>query len=39
MSNVSILANPLLNKGTGFKQEERDEMGLNGLIPCGRSID
>ncbi|MCY8272029.1 NAD-dependent malic enzyme [Bacillus sonorensis] len=33
MSNVSILANPLLNKGTGFKQEERDEMGLNGLIP------
>lgn len=30
---VAILHNPLLNKGTGFTQAERDALGLNGLLP------
>ncbi|GAY73689.1 malolactic enzyme [Lentilactobacillus kosonis] len=33
MNSQEILNNPFLNKGTGFTQEERDELGLNGLIP------
>ncbi len=28
-----ILFDPLYNKGTGFTQEERDNLGLNGLLP------
>lgn len=28
-----ILTTPLLNKGTGFTQEERDELHLHGLLP------
>ncbi|MCP5505926.1 MAG: hypothetical protein H7A38_03465 [Chlamydiales bacterium] len=28
-----IFHDPLLNKGTGFTEEERDELGLHGLIP------
>jgi len=28
-----ILSNPLLNKGTGFTNEERSELGLHGLLP------
>jgi malate dehydrogenase (oxaloacetate-decarboxylating) len=30
---AEILNNSLLNKGTGFTQEERDSLGLNGLLP------
>ncbi|WWY81502.1 malolactic enzyme [Pediococcus pentosaceus] len=30
---MSILNNPYLNKGTAFTKEERDRLGLNGLIP------
>lgn len=30
---VSLLHNPLLNRGTGFTQAEREEFGLCGLLP------
>ncbi len=31
-----ILRNPTLNKGTGFTAEERDGLGLRGLLPYNR---
>ncbi|MBC8258662.1 MAG: NAD-dependent malic enzyme [SAR324 cluster bacterium] len=30
---TEILRDPLLNKGTGFPDSERDELGIRGLVP------
>ena len=33
LSGHELLACPLLNKGTAFTEEERDQLGLHGLLP------
>ncbi|PFS16137.1 NAD-dependent malic enzyme [Bacillus cereus] len=33
LRGVEVLSTPLLNKGVAFTQEERDELGLKGLLP------
>ena len=33
-SGISLLRDPLRNKGTGFSQKERDALGLRGLLPA-----
>jgi malate dehydrogenase (oxaloacetate-decarboxylating)(NADP+) len=33
LTGAKLLADPLLNKGTAFTEEERDALGLRGLLP------
>ncbi len=32
-TEMELLTNPLLNKGSGFPEEEREALGLRGLLP------
>jgi malate dehydrogenase (oxaloacetate-decarboxylating)(NADP+) len=32
-SGLHLLHDPVLNKGTAFNEEERDALGLRGLLP------
>jgi malate dehydrogenase (oxaloacetate-decarboxylating)(NADP+) len=34
LRGIDVLNNPVLNKGTAFNQEEREELGLVGLLPA-----
>jgi malate dehydrogenase (oxaloacetate-decarboxylating)(NADP+) len=35
LRGIDVLSNPTLNKGTGFTQKERQDLGLIGLLPAG----
>jgi hypothetical protein len=35
LRGIDVLSNPTLNKGTGFTQKERKDLGLIGLLPAG----
>ena len=32
-SGKDLMSDPVLNKGTAFREEERTEFGLHGLLP------
>jgi malate dehydrogenase (oxaloacetate-decarboxylating) len=33
----SVLSSPIINRGTAFTSEERQALGLTGLLPTGTS--
>ncbi|HEY1309522.1 MAG TPA: NAD-dependent malic enzyme [Pseudolabrys sp.] len=34
LHGMALLRDPVFNKGTGFTEQERDELGLRGLLPA-----
>ena len=35
LRGIDVLNSPVLNKGTAFNEQEREELGLVGLLPPG----